>query len=140
MMRRLSILAIMLLGAFFTACQEDNVKIADREYILFQDTLSVNPVLSDEGYSFKVPVSSCDHRFSEISCDAQSAFFIINFQKICSHIASVYIINNVFELPVPGCPKLLLPVTLKLKRHLRMGQRQMHEQILHMSCLRHRGL
>ena len=64
MMRRLSILAIMLLGAFFTACQEDNVKIADREYILFQDTLSVNPVLSDEGYSFKVPVSStvaCDY-------------------------------------------------------------------------------
>lgn len=64
MMRRLSIFAIMLLGAFFTACQEDNVKIADREYILFQDTLSVNPVLSDEGYSFKVPVSStvaCDY-------------------------------------------------------------------------------
>lgn len=64
MMRRLSILAIMLLGAFFTACQEDNVKIVDREYILFQDTLSVNPVLSDEGYSFSVPVSStvaCDY-------------------------------------------------------------------------------
>lgn len=63
-MRRIPILVFILLGAFFTACQEDNVKVADREYILFQDTLSVNPVLADEGYTFTVPVSStvaCDY-------------------------------------------------------------------------------
>ena len=54
----------MLLGAFFTACQEDNVKVMDREYVLFQDTLSFNPVLADENYSFSIPVTStvaCDY-------------------------------------------------------------------------------
>ena len=63
-MRRISLYVLILLGAFFTACQEDNIKVADREYIIFQDTLSFRPVLSDENYSFSVPIAStvaCDY-------------------------------------------------------------------------------
>ena len=63
-MKRISFIAIILLGAFFTACQEDSIKVVNQEYIMFQDTLSVNPVLSEDDYSFKVPVAStvaCDY-------------------------------------------------------------------------------
>ncbi len=51
-------MAAVLSAVFFTACQETGTRVVDREYILFQDTLSVHPVLNDDNYSFTVPVSS----------------------------------------------------------------------------------
>lgn len=53
----------ILLGAIFTACQEENIKTFDTEYIMFQDTLSYHAVLNDKEY-FTIPVSStvaCDY-------------------------------------------------------------------------------
>ena len=46
-----------------TACQQDNVRSLGREYIMFQDTLSLHAVVEDQE-SFTVPVTStvaCDY-------------------------------------------------------------------------------
>ena len=88
----------------------------------------------------KVTVSSCDHRFSQISCDPQAPFFIVYIQKISRHIAAIYIIYYVFELSAPRSAQFLLSVIQKNECDLRMGKCQMHEQILHVSGLRHRSL
>lgn len=62
-MKRISILPLILLVAMSTACQQDNVRSLGREYIMFQDTLSLHAVVEDQE-SFTVPVTStvaCDY-------------------------------------------------------------------------------
>ncbi len=62
-MRKILILSAIFLGAIFTACQEDSIKTFEKEYIMFQDTLSYKAVLQDKEY-FTVPVTStvaCDY-------------------------------------------------------------------------------
>ena len=51
-------LAAAFLGAVLTSCQEEGARTIGKEYILFQDTLSIHPVLEDENYSFSIPVTS----------------------------------------------------------------------------------
>ena len=62
-MRRTILLSAILLGAIFTACQEENIKTFDKEYIMFEDTLNVVPVLDEEDYTIKIPV------ISSVKCD-----------------------------------------------------------------------
>lgn len=50
--------AALVSAAIFTACNSKTSLQLEKEYILFSDTLSVNPVMSGEGYSFNVPVTS----------------------------------------------------------------------------------
>ena len=84
---------------------------------------------------FKITISSCNDRFSQISCDVQSAFFIIHLKKVCRDIPAVNIIDHVFEFPVPCRTQLFLVIALKVECHFRMGQGEMYEQILHVSRL-----
>ena len=44
----------------------------------------------------KVAVSSCDDRFSKITCDPQAGLFIIDLKQICRNIPSVQIVNDIF--------------------------------------------
>lgn len=57
-MKRIIIFVSILSAVVLTGCQEKKSLYTDSEYIIFSDTLSVNPVLSDEGYHFNVPVTS----------------------------------------------------------------------------------
>lgn len=69
MIRKAIIPAAVMLALAITGCQESKVQYSGAEYIMFSDTLSVNPVLQD-AESFTVPV------VSTVACDYDRTFAV----------------------------------------------------------------
>lgn len=69
-MKKFIICMAVLSMALFSGCNKDKAARLDREYVLFPDTLLQCPVLMDEGYSFKVPVTST------VACDYDRTFAV----------------------------------------------------------------
>lgn len=69
-MKKFIICVAVLSMALFSGCKKDKIATLDREYVLFPDTLLNCPVLMDEGYSFKVPVTST------VACDYDRTFAV----------------------------------------------------------------
>lgn len=69
MIRKAIIPAAVMMALAITGCQESKVQYSGAEYIMFSDTLSVNPVLQD-AESFRIPV------VSTVACDYDRTFAV----------------------------------------------------------------
>ena len=86
---------------------------------------------------FKITVAAGNQGLSKISGNMDSFSFKIYFNQIRCNLPSVYMIDNILQIPIAGSMKFNLTVVDKTEGNFRMRQRQSCDQVSDVTSLCH---